>query len=217
MSGKTKSLKWSLAQQLEIRWWKRYLSGKEPEAYLQWKTDYWQKLLLSLKNLPELKDNVVLDAGCGPAGIFIALPNSTVTALDPLLESYKTLEHFQPQRYPNVRFVSSPLEHLEEKAVYDTIFCLNAINHVADIQLAYDKLVEALKPGGTLVVSIDAHNHQWLKKIFKALPGDVLHPHQYDEKEYAAFLTDRNCKVVETICKDEGYIFNYYIQVAVKT
>jgi 2-polyprenyl-6-hydroxyphenyl methylase/3-demethylubiquinone-9 3-methyltransferase len=211
------SLRWRIAQQLEVKWWQNYLRDKSPETYLPWKKAYWEKLLQELSPSITLANGMqVLDAGCGPAGIFMALEHQQVTAVDPLLEAYRTMPHFNPAAYPHVHFQALSIEAIKEESRYDVIFCLNAINHVADIDLAYDQLVKAIKPGGLLVVSIDAHNHAFLKHIFRLLPGDALHPHQYDLQEYAAFLEDRGLVIQQTLLKTPGKIFNYYVQVAMK-
>lgn len=211
-----RSLRWKIAQFLEVKWWKRYLSDKEPAAYLKWKKDYWTSLLQELSDLPFVSGNKILDAGCGPAGVFIALDEYEVKAIDPLLDQYQNLLHFHPELYPNVEFETLAIEQLKEKSIYDVVFCLNAINHVSDIALAYDQLCGVVKKDGYLVVSIDAHRSNLLKSIFKALPGDVLHPHQYNLQEYEQFLTDRGFKIVQTLLKTPGNIFDYYVQVAQK-
>jgi 2-polyprenyl-3-methyl-5-hydroxy-6-metoxy-1,4-benzoquinol methylase len=239
------TFRWKIAQAAEIRWWQGYLKNKPTTDYAVWKTKYWQDLLteigldgfytegslseLKIKNL-ELKigetpkkaayteGSRILDAGCGPAGIFMIFKNQEVDALDPLLDEYEAkLPHFRRENYPNVQFFSQPLESFsDKKSVYDTVFCLNAINHVADLQRAFDVLVDATKSGGTLVVSIDAHNYSVLKTIFQALPGDVLHPHQFNLAEYSAMLTSRGCRIERTILKKSEFIFNYYVLVATK-
>ncbi|MCO5248688.1 MAG: methyltransferase domain-containing protein [Chitinophagales bacterium] len=213
-----KTLKWKIAQSLEIKWWKRYLSDKNPEKYLKWKKNYWKQVLQEIGVSDEIKDKNILDAGCGPAGIFMAFENaSSVKAIDPLLDKYTDLPHFRPRSYPNVGFEKMPLELLDGQMKYDMVFCMNAINHVSDIHLAYDKLCDVVKAHGTLVVSIDAHNHPILKKIFRALPGDALHPHQYDLKEYEQFLIERGFKIKTSFLKTHGRIFDYYILVAENT
>jgi SAM-dependent methyltransferase len=235
------TFRWKIAQAAEIRWWQGYLKNKPTTDYAVWKTKYWQDLLteigldavyhseLKIKN-SELKmaetpkkavyteGSRILDAGCGPAGIFMIFKNQEVDALDPLLDEYEAkLPHFRRKNYPNVQFFSQPLESFsDKKSVYDTVFCLNAINHVADLQRAFDVLVDATKSGGTLVVSIDAHNYGFLKTIFQALPGDVLHPHQFNLAEYSAMLTSRGCRIERTILKKAEFIFNYYVLVATK-
>ncbi len=222
------TFRWKIAQAAEIRWWQRYLKNKPTTDYADWKTDYWQKLLaeIGLETLNKaqnteggknLSSQTILDAGCGPAGIFMIFKNQKVDALDPLLDQYEaTLPHFKKSNHPNVQFFSQPLEKFDKTDTYDAIFCLNAINHVADLAQCFDILVAAAKKGGKLIVSIDAHNFGALKHIFQALPGDVLHPHQYDLAEYSAMLTERGCTIEKTILKKKEFIFNYYVLVAAK-
>ncbi len=211
-------MRWRLAQLLEIKWWSRYLSEKDPDDYLKWKKEYWKQLIEELSNSLTINPgDKILDAGCGPAGVFIALDANQVVAIDPLLEKYQSLPHFRPSHYPDVSFKTGTIESLNFLKEFDTVFCLNAINHVSDIHVAYDKICNAVKPGGHLVVSIDAHNHAVLKKIFRLLPGDVLHPHQYDLTEYEQFLTTRGFRIKQTLLKETGKIFNYYVQVAERT
>jgi SAM-dependent methyltransferase len=217
------NFRWKLAQAAEIRWWQQYLRGRTPAEYAVWKTAYWKQfvsdidLKLPTERLVQTKFKI-LDAGCGPAGIFTIFPAPyQVDALDPLLLEYeRKLPHFRRFDYPNVRFLNQPLEDLDVRNEYDIIFCLNAINHVADLETAFDQLIGAAKVGATIVVSIDAHNYGFLKNLFRLLPGDILHPHQYDLDEYVAMLTKRGVEIQTKILKKEEKIFNYYILVGRK-
>ena len=210
------SLRWKIAQAAEIRWWQNYLKKKPKADYLVWKKKYWQTLLDQL-NLNFSKKEKVLDAGCGPAGIFMILEAYATDAMDPLLDSYEEkLDHFSKKQYPNIRFFNEPLETFSPEEKYDKVFCLNAINHVADLDLSLDRLVSFAKKGGTLIVSIDAHNYSFFKKIFRLLPGDILHPHQYDLAEYQKMLTDRGCSIEQSILYDKEFFFDYYILVVKK-
>ncbi len=209
-------LRWKIAQAAEIRWWQQYLRKQEPEVYLHNKRAYWHRVLQQIDFYPQ-PGSQVLDAGCGPAGIFMVLEELKVDALDPLLAAYEErLAHFNRARYPQVNFIQEPLENLDAQAKYDAIFCLNAINHVADIERAMDALVTALKPGGQLLLSIDAHNFVFLKKIFQLLPGDILHPHQYDLEEYRSLLTSRGLSIQQEVLLKKGGIFDYHLLLAEK-
>lgn len=209
--------KWKLAQKLEFEWWQRYLKNKNAVDYLSWKKGYWLDILDKISSyLPVLSDKQILDAGCGPAGIFMALEGNRVDAIDPLLDKYSSLIHFQPQASPWTQFRSLSIEQLEEREKYDVIFCMNAINHVRDIELCYDKLEASLKPNGCMVISTDAHRYGLLKKIFQLLPGDMLHPVQLDIREYEAFLTNRNLAIVQTVLLKREPIFDYHITIARK-
>jgi 2-polyprenyl-6-hydroxyphenyl methylase/3-demethylubiquinone-9 3-methyltransferase len=159
---------------------------------------------------------VVLDAGCGPAGIFLLPEGAATDAFDPLLEEYeRLLPHFCRSDFPRVRFFQATLEDFaSDRPYYDLVFCLNAINHVADIGRSMDRLVTLTRPGGRLVISVDAHNHGWLKWLFRRFPGDLLHPHQYDLSEYTAMLTGRGCSVERVVVHKREWIFSYCVVVA---
>ena len=206
-------LRWKIAQAAEIRWWQGYLNKKEKAEYLQWKKDYWAAFLDDC-GLEIPVGASCLDAGCGPAGVFTVLHQQRVDAVDPLLDSYQEkLEHFDPSDYPNVHFIAAPLEQFSAAEPYDYVFCLNAINHVSDLDQCWERLFSATKKGGVLVVSIDAHNYGFFKWLFRAIPGDILHPHQYDLKEYQAMLTQRGGKILKTVHKNKAFFFDYYVLV----
>ena len=212
------NVRWKIAQTAELIWWKKYLNKKSPSEYLLWKSQYWLNLLekIGLQKIDFLS-NAILDLGCGPAGIFMVFKNAKLTAVDPLLNKYDSnLPLFKKSKYPNVDFCPVSIESFNSSKTFDYVFCLNAINHVADLKVSFDKMVECLSPNGKLIVSIDTHNSSFLKQIFRLLPGDILHPHQYDLKEYAEMITQRNCTINQTLLYKKESIFNYYIIVAVK-
>ncbi|MEL6143401.1 MAG: class I SAM-dependent methyltransferase, partial [Bacteroidota bacterium] len=125
-------LRWRIAQYLEVRWWRYYLRKSSPAEYLNNKTAYWERLLNEIGYYPTPGANV-LDAGCGPAGVFIYLHHlQSVTAVDPLLSQYASyLPVFNIREYPSVNFVITPLETANlPLAPFDTIYCFNAINHI---------------------------------------------------------------------------------------
>jgi 2-polyprenyl-3-methyl-5-hydroxy-6-metoxy-1,4-benzoquinol methylase len=175
---------------------------------------YWPHFQTASHSILKQK---ILDAGCGPAGIFMAFPDNEVTAFDPLIDQYEAdLPHFKRTLYPNVRFVTAQIENFDDGEKYDTIFCMNAINHVADIRKSYGNLARLLQPNGKLVVSIDAHNHGFFKYLFRILPGDILHPCQYDLKDYTRFLEENGLTVIKTEKLKSAFFFDYYVQVAEK-
>ena len=132
------SLRWNIAQSFERQWWRNYLSGKDRHLYLDWKKNYWENILeqtfdLIGKRIADFNYSSlrILDAGCGPAGIFLNLRLHKVDALDPLVNQY--LEKHQlidRADYPNTRFIQGKLESFISSGTYDYIFCMNCINHV---------------------------------------------------------------------------------------
>lgn len=212
-----RTLKWRVAQYCERLWWRVYLKNKTKNDYLAWKTGYWQQFLQKLveKQVPIDTAHTILDAGCGPAGIFTVLSVSKkITAIDPLLPTYSSdLVHFSPSDYPNVDFKALTLENFEETAHYDLAFCTNAINHVSDLDKSLHNLVTSIKKGGYLVISIDAHKHSFLKKILRCLPADILHPHQYDLAEYKSLLQKHGVELTGEFCQKKESVFDYWVLV----
>ena len=208
--------RWKVAQAVEIRWWKNYLRDQKPTEYLIKKQSYWQRVLNQI-NLEVNEEDFLLDAGCGPAGIFINFDQNQVHALDPLLDQYETeLSFFKREDFPWVQFHKCQLEEFDTRGQYDKVFCLNAINHVENIQIGFDRLAALVKENGTLVVSIDAHNYWGFKHLFRLLPGDILHPHQYDIREYREMLETRGMQILDCINLKQQFFFDYYILTAKK-
>ncbi len=106
------TMKWKLAQFLELIWWKRYLRKKKVSEYVVWKKEYWNNFMIKTGVEKYIKeDSAVLDIGCGPAGIYICLGEQQVVAVDPLINNYESnLKHFSKSSYPNVSFVSRSFE-----------------------------------------------------------------------------------------------------------
>lgn len=207
------TLRWKIAQALEIRWWRNYLKNKEASDYLIAKKAYWQRVLTTLQ-LNIKSGEKILDAGCGPAGIFMILDECEVDAVDPLLNKYEeNLPHFKKSNYPFVQFYNQPLENFIINKSYNKVFCLNAINHVADLDKSLDKIAAATPTFGQLILSIDVHKYSLLKYIFRAIPGDVLHPQQHDLQDYIKMLEERGCNIVKKVNLKPGRIFDYYILV----
>src|SRR6187402_2853397 len=131
--------RWNAAQFAERKWWQNYLKNKDIPEYLKWKKDYWQNLLKkSLHYFNIHAGDRILDAGCGPAGMFMLFDKNEIVAFDPLIEQYEQdLPHFKKDMYPPVAFVSAGLEDFKSEKKFDVLFCMNAINHVQDIEKSF--------------------------------------------------------------------------------
>lgn len=211
-----KGIRWRIAQFFEIWWWRFYLKKKDPAAYLTWKKNYWNQFLEKSKIKPH-PGQAVLDAGCGPAGIFTILDHLHPTAIDPLLGAYEgKLPHFSKDFWPGTQFQCVDIESFAPQYKFDIIFCLNVINHVQHLHKSLDNLTSLLQPGGTLALSIDAHNFQTAKKIMRIIPGDILHPHQYDLQEYRNMLTARGLTISNEVLIRKNLLFDYWLITATR-
>lgn len=207
---KDRTLRWRLAQWLEIRWWQRYLNRKNKSDYYRKKAEYWRRTLerIGLILPPEQQ---ILEVGCGPAGIFIILQYHEVRAIDPLFSSYQQkLQHFEPGDYPWVHFENGTIEHAQGPA-RKWVFCFNAINHISDWQGGLDQLWALTTHDGTLVLSSDVHRFAWLKKVFRWLPGDALHPQQHSRQDYLSALAKKGWRIKKECILKKGLIFEYWV------
>lgn len=212
-----KKMRWAVAQFFEKKWWNNYLRNKDTEAYLQWKTNYWLNFLNEINIDLKSQQGKIADIGCGPAGVFILAEQHIHlkwTALDPLLAEYtQSLNIFSPQKYPLVHFETQSFEEYSTNTLFEIIFCLNAINHFVYLQKNLEKLFLLLSQNGSLVLSIDAHNHRVLKHFFAAIPFDILHPHQYTAQEYEQLFKNCGFKIKQKHLKKKEAIFSYFVYV----
>ena len=139
-----KKWRWNAAQFAERKWWQNYLKNKDIPGYLSWKKEYWQNLLKKCTHYFSIhSEDSILDAGCGPAGMFMLFENNKTVAFDPLIDVYETdLPHFKKNMYPYVHFVNAGLEDFTSTEKFDILFCMNAINHVHDIEKSFAEFLE---------------------------------------------------------------------------
>lgn len=215
------TLRWRVAQYFEQRWWQSYLAGKDPKEYIIWKRNYWTDVLTQLTTIePEVTVPLIegglniLDAGCGPAGVFLILNEHRVTAIDPLWDSYKAkFGYLGYNEMKHAQFSNLPIEALEIKEEMDMVCSMNALNHVSDLRLAIQKLLDALKPGGWLVITMDTHNFGLLKWLFKSIPGDILHPHQNDLEGYQKLIESLGATFIGSDLIKHGNVFDHHLMV----
>lgn len=209
--------RWQVAQYFEALWWRFYLGRKDMANYLQWKEKYWRNFLIN-NNIAVTTKEKILDVGCGPMGVFSVFPDHQVVAVDPLFGTYRRqFPHLQPGSYPNVRFVELALEQYEPPHGFDLVFCINAINHVADLAVCLKKLAACTRPGGRLILTVDAHNYLIFKRLFRLVPGDILHPHQHDLVEYTAMLAKAGFEAKAQKRLRHEFFFDYYLLDCINT
>jgi 2-polyprenyl-6-hydroxyphenyl methylase/3-demethylubiquinone-9 3-methyltransferase len=64
------------------------------------------------------------------------------------------------------------------------------------------------------LLGVDVHTASWRKQLFRAIPGDALHPHQHDTAEYRRLLQDRGWTLLDERTHKPGRIFDYVLLLA---
>ncbi len=155
--------RWRKAQGYESRGWLHCWADQSDDRSAE-----HAAIFDGYKNLKEDLGHVC-EVGCGPFTQLRKIINgrkaSRVTLLDPLLNSYRRLQHCF---YKNGKFLNMPTilrqemaESLTDFAVFDTIICINVLEHVMDAPLVLENLKRAVKAGGTVVFgekSFDAYD-----------------------------------------------------------
>lgn len=145
--------RWRLAQGYESRGWLHCWSDQNDDRSVEHANlfDGYQALKKDLGHVCEI--------GCGPftqlKRIIEGRQASLVTLLDPLLHAYRRLPNCQ---YKNGKFRGLPTilrnemaESLTDFASFDTIICVNVLEHVMDAPIVLENIKRAMKAGGTLV------------------------------------------------------------------
>ena len=107
-----------------------------------------------------VKNDSVLDVGSGVCSLLNGLVN--VTACDPLGDLYRLI--FDYERHKLTPPLAIPAEYLKYSNEFDIVHISNALDHCQNPGDALDRLIEAVKPGGYLIVQgfcNEAENENW--------------------------------------------------------
>jgi len=101
----------------------------------------------------------ILEVGCGPftqtRTILSARSATSITLQDPLINDYL---HHRHCSYTNRRLHDIPvtlvpmmLEYFTPPEEFDTVVCINVLEHTMDVKVCLQHMLAALKPGGILI------------------------------------------------------------------
>lgn len=132
----------------ELAFWKefvktdRFLNGwvkkvQTPELHLE-----------VAEFVKSVKHDKVLDVGSGVVSILNGLVD--VTAVDPLGDLYKLV--FDYERHKLTAPLAYPAEEIPFRNEFDIVHISNALDHTQKPVIAYNRLINAVKPGGYLIV-----------------------------------------------------------------
>lgn len=155
--------RWIQAQQYECRGWTKCWSDN--------RSDRNAEHAFGFKNYESLPQHLgqVLEIGCGPftqtQTILEFKTADHITLLDPLIDYYLGLTHC-PYKHGHlksipVHMIARMAECLEITEGFDTVVCINVLEHVMDAIQVLHNLYQALRSGGCVVLgerSFDAFN-----------------------------------------------------------
>jgi SAM-dependent methyltransferase len=132
----------------------------------------------------DLKDRLVLDAGCG-GGRYAALAGlrgARVVGVDLSTSVEKAAAHCS--QLPNVLIIQADLLDLPlAERAFDLVYSIGVLHHTPDPRRAFQQIARCVKPGGRLAVWLYRRNtvpQEWLNTALRALttrlPARVLEP-----------------------------------------
>lgn len=134
----------------------------------------------------------VLDAGAGIGTFTAALASGReLVALEPDPAFAPALR----QRFaatPNVQVLERAVEELDATEPFDTVLCLNVLEHIAGDEAVLRRFHSLLQPGGALLLLVPAH-----PAAFGRIDSVLGHERRYAKRELGAKLRAAGFEVVE--------------------
>ncbi len=176
------------------------LALESAEAMKEWirvRRHTWASLVDSLKGEIAFDSSKrVLDIGCGPTSIFLALREGEKYVVDPNLERLFQLHPFmrEVEEYRDVNFISRPVEEATFDKQFDLIFMINVLDHVGALKPVIDKIDELLAPSGTLVAIVDCYADRTVRGIMSFFDVDLPHPHHFVAEDISRMFSSYKLK-----------------------
>jgi len=135
--------------------------------------------------------NKIIEIGSGIGNLSRHLPRReqlTLSELEPkylkiLTQAFHHHEEVQIEKLDLTKDSDFDNEHLEEN--YDTVICMNVLEHIQDDTAAIKRIARLLKPGGCIVTLVP--QHEWL---FSNLDKKVGHCRRYNKKILTSRFND---------------------------
>ena len=179
LTNKVSKKRWLAAHEQEKRAIER---AEDIKTRISERRRTWAKLMELLKDDVTFDDSKkVLDIGCGPSSIFLALRQGTKYAVDPTLEHLFQSHPFvmEVEEYRDVNFISGSIEEVNLDNQFDVIFMINVLDHVAELKPVIDKVHELLVPSGILILPVDCYADKLVRSIQRFFDADLPHPHHF--------------------------------------
>ena len=129
----------------------------------------------------------VLEVGCG-VGNFSQLLHEC-RSIERLLSVDVSEEAIAlcQQKFPRQRDWFRCMDFRELDEPFDTILCMNVLEHIEDDHGATARLIELLKPGGKLFLLVPAH-----QQLFNPWDTEVGHYRRYSKRSFRRLLAEIN-------------------------
>lgn len=134
---------------------KEFYEADSKYPTLRYRQNY---ILKMIKNLNLQESSTILDAGCGPGDLLLALdtPFSTLQGIDIAEEMVNIANQKSKKNQKNyIKFECGDIENLRfENSSFDLIICSGVIEYLKDDIIWMKEIKRVLKPEGYLIVNV---------------------------------------------------------------
>lgn len=167
--------RWKEAQKYERDTWMVYANTASTDR----NNEHYQ----NFEGYACLPDNLgkLIEIGCGPftqtKTIIAGRTVESITLVDPLINEYRNHQHCSYSRFDHPILLPIPAEDIPaDMCDYDTVICINVIEHVRDARAVLANIDRLVKPGGTLILCERVYDGTDLSLLY-----DVGHPIRINE------------------------------------
>ncbi len=148
----------------------------------------------SVKVIEPWLGNRILEIGSGIANISRQLPKRELLTLSDRDPQYLKLLQQAFEYYDGVEVVELDLtkqEHFDRMDQrFDSIVCLNVLEHIEDDEAALRRMAGLLEPGGRLILQVPQYRF-----LYSPMDRDLGHFRRYDSRQLAKKITDAGMRV----------------------
>jgi len=147
-------------------------------------------LLLLKLHCPTLKS--FLEIGCGTgfvlSGIASAFPSASLVGA----EIYSTGLQYAAHRVPGAQFMQMDARNIPFESHFDALGAFDVLEHIEEDNGVLAQMYKAIKPGGTLILTVPQHPRLWSKQDEMA-----CHVRRYTAAELKQKVSDAGFDVVD--------------------
>jgi 2-polyprenyl-3-methyl-5-hydroxy-6-metoxy-1,4-benzoquinol methylase len=144
----------------------------------------------------EVRPGTVLDVGCGAGGMveWLLARGHDARGIDSNPNTIGAAKAFLASRGHDAERVST--QSLDELIVgdtrFDTVISMDCLEHIEDDRAAFNRLVQLLKPGGRLLITVPA-----LPAVYGARDRAIGHYRRYTARSLAALAEGQPIKILK--------------------
>lgn len=153
------------------------------------------------KYLEPIEGRRFLEVGIGLGRIAAAVlkNNGRVTGIDVSPRSIECAKFVLGDFGERLSLINVGIEDFSEKESYDIVYSVLTFLHIQNKRKALEKMVDAIKPGGRIVLSVEVFDADYEGAVF--LDGDIRYkPERFwnDIDDFISIIGELGCKIIHS-------------------